>query len=179
MTYANFITYLRIILIPAMVVVFFVSSESPRYLLIFIFFIAAVSDFFDGLIARKMKQVSKYGKFLDPVADKLLVVSSLLLVLIDNNKLVIFIPVCIIVLREVLISALREWAAIENFNKPLEVNIFGKYKTFFQMFSIGFLLFNSSIFTINTYIIGLYGIYIAAFLSLASMIIYLRNVIRP
>ena len=179
MTYANFITYLRIILIPAMAVVFFSNSASTRYLLVCIFFVAAVTDFFDGFIARRMKQVSKHGKFLDPVADKLLVVFSLLLVLIDNNKLVIFIPVCIIVLREVLISALREWAAIENFNKPLEVNMFGKYKTFFQMFSIGFLLFNGTIFTINTYIVGLYGIYIAAFLSLASMIIYLINVIRP
>ena len=79
----------------------------------------------------------------------------------------------IIVLREILISALREWAAIDNFKKPLEVNALGKYKTFFQMFSIGFLLFNGTIFTINTYIIGLYGIYIASFLSLISMIIYL------
>jgi len=179
MTYANFITYLRIILIPAMVIIFFTSSENPRYLLTFIFFIASITDYFDGFMARRMKQISKHGKFLDPVADKLLVVSSLLILLVDNNELVIFIPICIIVLREILISALREWAAIDNFKKPLEVNALGKYKTFFQMFSIGFLLFNGTIFTINTYIIGLYGIYIASFLSLISMIIYLRNVIKP
>ena len=178
MTYANQITILRIFLIPVMVLVFFLNQENPRYFLTSIFFIAAITDYLDGYLARKMKQVSKLGKFLDPVADKLLVISSLLLLLVDNNNVIIFIPICIIVLREVLISALREWVARENFKKPLDVNNFGKLKTFFQMFSIGFLLFNGTVFTISTYMIGLYGIYIAAFLSLISMIIYLGNVIK-
>lgn len=178
MTYANQITILRIFLIPAMVLVFFLNQENPRYYLTSIFFIAAITDYLDGYLARKLKQVSKLGKFLDPVADKLLVISSLLLLLVDNNNVIIFIPICIIVLREVLISALREWVARENFKKPLDVNNFGKLKTLFQMFSIGFLLFNGTVFTISTYMIGLYGIYIAAFLSLISMIIYLGNVIK-
>ncbi|MDA9896654.1 CDP-diacylglycerol--glycerol-3-phosphate 3-phosphatidyltransferase [Gammaproteobacteria bacterium] len=178
MTYANQITILRIFLIPVMVLVFFLNQENPRYYLTSIFFIAAITDYLDGYLARKMKQVSKLGKFLDPVADKLLVVSSLLLLLVDNNNVIIFIPICIIVLREVLISALREWVVRENFKKPLDVNNFGKLKTLFQMFSIGFLLFNGTVFTISTYMIGLYGIYIAAFLSLISMIIYLGNVIK-
>ena len=178
MTYANQITILRIFLIPVMILVFFLNQENPRYYLTSIFFIAAITDYLDGYLARKMKQVSKLGKFLDPVADKLLVVSSLLLLLIDNNNVIIFIPICIIVLREVLISALREWVAKENFKKPLDVNNFGKLKTLFQMVSIGFLLFNGTVFTISTYMIGLYGIYIAAFLSLVSMIIYLGNVIK-
>ena len=178
MTYANQITILRIFLIPVMVLVFFLNQENPRYYLTSIFFIAAITDYLDGYLARKWKQVSKLGKFLDPVADKLLVVSSLLLLLVDNNNVIIFIPICIIVLREVLISALREWVARENFKKPLDVNNFGKLKTLFQMFSIGFLLFNGTVFTISTYMIGLYGIYIAAFLSLVSMIIYLGNVIK-
>lgn len=178
MTYANQITILRIFLIPVMVLVFFLNQENPRYYLTSIFFIAAITDYLDGYLARKLKQVSKLGKFLDPVADKLLVVSSLLLLLVDNNNVIIFIPICIIVLREVLISALREWVARENFKKPLDVNNFGKLKTLFQMFSIGFLLFNGTVFTISTYMIGLYGIYIAAFLSLISMIIYLGNVIK-
>ena len=178
MTYANQITILRIFLIPVMVLVFFLNQENPRYYLTSIFFIAAITDYLDGYLARKWKQVSKLGKFLDPVADKLLVISSLLLLLVDNNNVIIFIPICIIVLREVLISALREWVARENFKKPLDVNNFGKLKTLFQMFSIGFLLFNGTVFTISTYMIGLYGIYIAAFLSLISMIIYLGNVIK-
>ena len=178
MTYANQITILRIFLIPVMVLVFFLNQENPRYYLTSIFFIAAITDYLDGYLARKLKQVSKLGKFLDPVADKLLVISSLLLLLVDNNNVIIFIPICIIVLREVLISALREWVARENFKKPLDVNNFGKLKTLFQMFSIGFLLFNGTAFTISTYMIGLYGIYIAAFLSLISMIIYLGNVIK-
>ena len=178
MTYANQITILRIFLIPVMVLVFFLNQENPRYYLTSIFFIAAITDYLDGYLARKLKQVSKLGKFLDPVADKLLVVSSLLLLLVDNNNVIIFIPICIIVLREVLISALREWVVRENFKKPLDVNNFGKLKTLFQMFSIGFLLFNGTVFTISTYMIGLYGIYIAAFLSLISMIIYLGNVIK-
>ena len=178
MNYANLITSLRIFLIPIMILIFFLNEESPRYLLTFIFFIASTTDYIDGYIARKMELVTKLGKFLDHVADKLLVVTSLLLILVQDNNIIIFIPICIIVLREVLISALREWVARENYKKPLDVNNFGKIKTLFQMFSIGFLLFNGTVFTISTYMIGLCGIYIAAFLSLVSMIIYLGNVIK-
>ena len=157
--------------------IFFSYQKEPRYFLVIIFILAAFTDYLDGYLARKMNEVSKLGKFLDPVADKLLVITTLLLILIDNNELIIFIPICIIILREMIISALREWVVLENSEKPLDVNIYGKLKTMFQMFSIG-LLFNGTIFTIDTYVIGLYGIYIAAFLSLVSMIIYFKNVIR-
>ena len=96
-----------------------------------------------------MDQVSSLGKFLDPVADKLLVITTLLLVLFDQNTFIIFLPICII-LREVLVSALREWVAISNLkvllSKSLDVDYIGKVKTFIQMFSIGFLLFNGSVF---------------------------------
>ena len=176
MTYANLITYLRIILIPLMVIIFFLDFEYANYYVAFTFSIAAITDYIDGNVARRMNQETKLGKFLDPVADKLLVVTSLLLILINNNNLLFFIPICIIVLREVLISALREWAALEDIKKQTEVNNVGKLKTSFQMVSIGFLLIGDVVFTIDLYMIGLYGIYIAAFLSLISMIIYLRNV---
>ena len=178
MTHANLITYLRIILIPLMVIIFFLDFEYVNYYVTLIFSIAAITDYLDGNVARKMNQVTKFGKFLDPVADKLLVVTSLLLILFDNNNLIFFIPICIIVLREVLISALREWAALENIKDQAQVNNVGKIKTSFQMISIGFLLFGEPIFKIDLNVIGLYGIYIAAFLSLISMIIYLRNVCR-
>ena len=79
MNYAIAITYIRIALIPVMVICFFMASESPRYLLTLIFAIAAISDYLDGFIARKLNQISEHGKFLDPVADKLLVSSSLLM----------------------------------------------------------------------------------------------------
>ena len=178
MNYANLITTLRIFLVPIMILVFFLNEETPRYCLTIIFFVASVTDYLDGYVARKMNQISILGKFLDPVADKILVVTSLLLLLVDNNSVIIFIPACIIILREVLISALREWVARENSKKSLHVNNFGKLKTLFQMFSIGFLFYNGTVFTVSSYVIGLYGIYIAAFLSLISMIIYLVNVIR-
>jgi CDP-diacylglycerol--glycerol-3-phosphate 3-phosphatidyltransferase len=178
MNIANTITSVRIILIPIMALLFFLHSDGPKYYVTFIFIIAAISDYLDGYLARKMNQVSKLGKFLDPVADKLLVITSLLLVLNENNNLIIFIPICIIVLREMIVSALREWVLLESFSKPLDVNKYGKFKTLFQMLSIGFLLFNGTVFTISTYMIGLYGIYIAAFLSLVSMIIYLKDVIK-
>ena len=178
MTYANLITLFRIFLTPIMILVFFLYKEDTRYFLVLIFFIASITDYLDGYIARKYNQISDLGKFLDPVADKLLVITSLLLVLYDKNNIIIFTPICIIILREVLISALREWVARRDFQNTLEVNIFGKLKTLFQMLSIGFLLFNGSIFTISTYMIGLFGIYVAAFLSLISMIIYLGKVIR-
>jgi CDP-diacylglycerol--glycerol-3-phosphate 3-phosphatidyltransferase len=178
MNIANTITSVRIILIPIMALLFFLHSDGPKYYVTFIFIIAAISDYLDGYLARKMNQVSKLGKFLDPVADKLLVITSLLLILNENNNLIIFIPICIIVLREMIVSALREWVLLESFSKPLDVNKYGKFKTLFQMLSIGFLLFNGTVFTISTYMIGLYGIYIAAFLSLVSMIIYLKDVIK-
>ncbi len=178
MTYANLLTFIRIILTPIIVLIFFMCQEEPRYFLITMFFLAAITDYLDGYLARKMNEVSRLGKFLDPVADKLLVITTLLLLLVDNNSLIIFIPICIIILREMIISSLREWVVLENSKKPLNVNIYGKLKTMFQMFSIGFLLFNGTIFTIDTYVIGLYGIYIAAFLSLVSMIIYFKNVVR-
>jgi len=182
--YANFLSCLRIVVVPILVILFFISDQSPRIFLVFIFTIACLTDYLDGYVARKMNQVSDLGKFLDPVADKLLVITSLLLVLFDYNSLIIFIPICIIVIREVLVSALREWVAISNLKstfskgKTVDVNYVGKIKTFIQMLSIGFLLFDGSVFTIDTYMIGLYGIYLAAFLSLISMIIYLGNVIR-
>jgi|TARA_B100001059_G_scaffold196397_1_gene201380 CDP-diacylglycerol--glycerol-3-phosphate 3-phosphatidyltransferase len=178
MNIANTITSVRIILIPIMALLFFLHSDGPKYYVTFVFIIAAISDYLDGYLARKMNQVSKLGKFLDPVADKLLVITSLLLILNENNNLIIFIPICIIVLREMIVSALREWVLLESFSKPLDVNKYGKFKTLFQMLSIGFLLFNGTVFTISTYMIGLYGIYIAAFLSLVSMIIYLKDVIK-
>jgi len=182
--YANFLSCLRIVVVPILVILFFISDQSPRIFLVFIFTIACLTDYLDGYVARKMNQVSDLGKFLDPVADKLLVITSLLLVLFDYNSLIIFIPICIIVIREVLVSALREWVAISNLKstfskgKTVDVNYIGKIKTFIQMLSIGFLLFDGSVFTIDTYMIGLYGIYLAAFLSLISMIIYLGNVIK-
>ena len=182
--YANFLSGLRIVIAPILILIFFISDQSPRIFLVLIFAIACLTDYLDGYIARKMNQVSQLGKFLDPVADKLLVITSLLLVLFDYNSLIIFIPICIIVIREVLVSALREWVAISNLKstfskgKTVDVNYIGKIKTFIQMLSIGFLLFDGSVFTIDTYMIGLYGIYLAAFLSLISMIIYLGNVIR-
>ena len=185
MNYANFLSYLRIVSIPILTIVFFISEETPRIILIFIFIFSCMTDYLDGYVARKMNQVSMLGKFLDPVADKLLVVTSSLLVLLDYNSLIIFIPICIIILREVLVSALREWVAMSNLKesfregKSIEVNYIAKIKTFIQMLSIGFLLFRGTIFTIDTYIIGLYGIYLAAFLSLISMLIYLKNVIKP
>ena len=182
--YANFLSCLRIVVVPILVILFFISDQSPRIFLVFIFTIACLTDYLDGYVARKMNQVSDLGKFLDPVADKLLVITSLLLVLFDYNSLIIFIPICIIVIREVLVSALREWVAISNLKstfskgKTVDVNYIGKIITFIQMLSIGFLLFDGSVFTIDTYMIGLYGIYLAAFLSLISMIIYLGNVIK-
>ena len=90
MTYANLITIFRIIAIPFMVAIFFYDIENSRYYVILIFSVAAITDYLDGLVARKMDQVTALGRFLDPVADKLLVISSLLLILIENNNLIIF-----------------------------------------------------------------------------------------
>jgi CDP-diacylglycerol--glycerol-3-phosphate 3-phosphatidyltransferase/cardiolipin synthase len=172
----NLLTWFRILMIPVFVAVFYVSDEtlSPHHkhlLSTFIFWLAAVSDWLDGYLARKLNQGSAFGAFLDPVADKLMVAAALIVLV--KLGLVDVIIAFIIIGREITISALREWMAQLGSSKSVAVSMLGKFKTAFQMAAILFLLYQEPLFGIETLWWGTLLVYLAAVLTLWSMVYYL------
>lgn len=177
----NLLTLLRILLIPVLVVVYFLPVEKRELIVASIFVLAAITDWLDGFLARKLNATSALGAFLDPVADKLVVSSALVLLVSDSDVLDrVFHPmpfavaVCIIVGREITISALREWMAELGERGIISVGILGKVKTVFQMVSIGLLLYANPIMGLPIFRIGEIAFYFAAMLTLWSMSIYLK-----
>jgi CDP-diacylglycerol--glycerol-3-phosphate 3-phosphatidyltransferase/cardiolipin synthase len=172
----NLITWLRILLIPVFVTVFYLSENtlSPHLknmLSMSVFILASLTDWLDGYLARKLNQNSAFGAFLDPVADKLMVAAALI-VLVElgrANAIIAF----IIIGREITISALREWMAQLGESKSVAVSMIGKIKTTFQMVAITMLLYHEELFTINIQLLGSWLLYIAALLTLWSMGYYL------
>ena len=145
-----------------------------------LFTLAGISDALDGYLARKWDQATKLGAFLDPVADKLLVVAMLVLIVTNIQILqgvlvqwLFIVTVLIIIGREMTVSALREWMAELGKRSNVAVSWIGKYKTGIQMTSIGFLLFQYSILGIPVLLIGELLLYIAGVLTIWSMCIYL------
>lgn len=172
----NLLTWFRILLIPVFIAVYYVpdttlSMYSKHMLGFAIFWFASITDWLDGYLARVLNQSSAFGAFLDPVADKLMVVAALviLLKLGDVDAIIAF----IIIGRELTISALREWMAQLGSSKSVAVSAIGKLKTMFQMLAIQFLLFHELLFGIPTHQVGTVLIYLAAILTLWSMVYYL------
>ena len=139
-----------------------------------LFIFAAVTDWLDGYLARRMKQESAFGQFLDPVADKLIVAAALL-VLLNMDRVQVWVAL-VIIGREITISALREWMAQVGASKSVAVHMVGKLKTTAQLIAIPFLLFNGTLFGwLNAALIGTWLIWVAAFLTLWSMFYYLQK----
>lgn len=177
----NLITLFRITLIPVLVVVYFLQIPYREAVITSIFVLAALTDWLDGYLARRMNAMTKLGAFLDPVADKLIVSSALVLLVSDSTVLAkVFhtmpfaIAVTIIVGREIAISALREWMAELGERGAVAVGAVGKIKTAVQMIAIALLLYALPLFGLPTFQIGEVMLYIAALLTLWSMIEYLR-----
>ncbi|MEM7564236.1 MAG: CDP-diacylglycerol--glycerol-3-phosphate 3-phosphatidyltransferase [Pseudomonadota bacterium] len=168
------ITLFRIALIPLFVVVFYLPFAAANIVATAIFFIACVSDWVDGYLARSMQQESSFGAFLDPVADKLMVVVVIVLLVQANPSVYVTLPSIIIVAREISISALREWMATLGSGTTVKVSFIGKSKTTAQMFALGFMIFAEPLLGLPIFQIGLTIYYIAAILTLYSMFIYLR-----
>ncbi len=170
----NLLTFLRISLIPIFVLVFYCPFHWHYEGSTLIFAIAAFTDWLDGYLARRLKQVSSLGAFLDPVADKLIVAVALVLLVHSHATIYLAIPAAIIVSREIAISALREWMAELGKRKEIAVKSIGRCKTAAQMLAIVLLLFqdpkNVGWITISGYIL----IDVAAILTLWSMFLYLR-----
>jgi len=172
----NLLTWFRIILIPVFIAVFYLPDETlavhhKHVLGTFIFWLASITDWLDGYLARVLNQGSAFGAFLDPVADKLMVVAALVILLKLGH--VDAIIAFIIVGRELTISALREWMAQLGSSKSVAVSMLGKLKTTFQMLAIMFLLYQESLFGIPCDVVGTVLIYLAAILTLWSMVYYL------
>ena len=173
------LTWLRVAAIPLLVAVFYLPSNwlSPfeKNLIATILFVsAAVTDWLDGFLARRMKQESAFGQFLDPVADKLIVAAALL-VLLNMDRVQVWVAL-IIIGREITISALREWMALVGAGKSVAVHLVGKLKTTAQMIAIPFLLLNDKIFNwLDCARVGTWLIWVASFLTLWSMFYYLKK----
>ncbi len=173
----NLLTWLRIILIPLFVGIFYfekswVSLPNQNLVATVLFTLAAVTDWFDGWLARKLNQTSEFGAFLDPVADKLMGAAALI-VLLQLGR-VDAIVALIIIGREIAISALREWMAQIGASKSVAVSLVGKIKTVSQMIAIPLLLYDDPLGAFDPHGVGTWLIYIAAALTLISMFYYLK-----
>jgi cardiolipin synthase len=171
----NLLTWARIVLIPLVVGVYYMPLPLAEQNLIATsaFVVAAITDWFDGWLARKLGQSSAFGAFLDPVADKLMVAAALvMLVQLDRADAVL---AFIIVGREITISALREWMASIGARKSVAVSFIGKLKTTAQMISIPLLLYHDPLLGIDTQSLGTWLLWIAAALTLWSMVYYMKK----
>jgi CDP-diacylglycerol--glycerol-3-phosphate 3-phosphatidyltransferase len=175
----NLLTWLRIVLIPLFVGIFYfekswVSQPNQNLVATVIFTAAAVTDWLDGWLARKLNQTSAFGAFLDPVADKFLVTAALL-VLVHLGRLHAFIAL-VIIGREIAISALREWMAQIGASRSVAVHMLGKVKTVVQMIAIPFLLYHDRLLgLIDTAYWGTLLIWLSAILTIWSMVYYLQK----
>ncbi|AOK29221.1 MULTISPECIES: CDP-diacylglycerol--glycerol-3-phosphate 3-phosphatidyltransferase [Burkholderia] len=177
-----FLTWVRIVLIPLVVGVFYLpdvmlSAEHRNLAAAVIFILAALTDWFDGFFARKWNQTSAFGAFLDPVADKLMVTAALLM-LVQLSRIDAAIAL-VIIGREIAISALREWMAQIGASKSVAVNSLGKFKTACQMTAIPMLLYYGQLtlgrgIVLDTRTLGLRLIYLAAVLTIWSMLYYMK-----
>ena len=181
---ANYLTVARIVMIPLVVILFYAPYPWAAPACGSMFILAAVTDSLDGYLARKLGQTSALGAFLDPVADKLMVVVALVLIVSHepselhfikfNPHLLITLTAAVIVGREITISALREWMAEMGSRGKVAVSSVGKLKTIFQMTGLSMMLFRSDVWFIPAFELGVYCLVAAAALTLWSMIVYLR-----
>ena len=173
-TLPTLVTLFRVALIPLFVLVFYLPFSWANIAATAIFAIASFSDWVDGNLARSMQLESSFGAFLDPVADKLMVVVIIILLVEANPSIYITLPSVVIVAREISVSALREWMAQLGSSTTVKVSFIGKAKTVSQMFALGFMIFAEPFMGLPIFEIGLAIYYVAAILTIISMAIYLR-----
>ena len=176
------LTWLRIITIPLVIGVFYapqswLSSWQQNLIATVLFIAAAITDWLDGYLARRLNQTSAFGAFLDPVADKLMIAAALIvLVWLQRADAIIAV---VIIGREIAISAMREWMAKIGQSRSVAVNFLGKVKTISQMIAVPLLLYHDRIGPLNPQRIGTWLIYLAAILTLVSMVNYLQRAMAP
>ena len=171
---ANLLTLFRIASIPVVVVCFYSPLPHARPIAAVLFGIAAVTDLIDGWVARRLNQTSRFGEFLDPVADKLMVSIVLVMLVQAESSMFEDVVAMIIIGREITVSALREWMAIIGERANVKVSTAGKIKTTLQMFGIAFMVYKNLLFGIPIYKVGFGLLILAAIMTIWSMWIYLQ-----
>ncbi len=168
------LTLARVIAIPLMGLAYYVDLPHNTIIAALIFIVAAITDWLDGYLARRLNQASAFGAFLDPVADKLIVATALAVLLQQDPRLAVMIPAAIIIGREITISALREWMAELGQRSKVNVAGLGKWKTGFQMTAISMMLWREDFGPLPIYDIGYGLLLVASVLTVWSMCLYLR-----
>ena len=177
LTVPTMLTLLRIVLIPVLVLVFYLPFEWTNFAAAFVFAFASVTDWLDGWIARRYNQFSAFGAFLDPVADKLMVAVALVIVVsVKDGAQALWMALfsAVIIGREIAVSALREWMAELGQRAKVKVASIGKIKTIVQMVALVCLLYQERWFGLPIYLIGEWLLAAAALLTLWSGLAYLR-----
>jgi len=174
LTVPTMLTLLRILLIPVLVLVFYLPYKWTNFAAAFIFAFASITDWLDGWIARRYNQFSTFGAFLDPVADKLMVAIALLLTVQKHPTVWMALWAAVIIGREIAVSALREWMAELGQRATVKVATIGKIKTIVQMVALVCLLYQEPLFGLNVFVMGEWLLAAAALLTLWSGFAYLR-----
>jgi CDP-diacylglycerol--glycerol-3-phosphate 3-phosphatidyltransferase len=170
----NALTWFRILAIPLVVVTFYLPVPWARPGAGWLFALAGITDYLDGYLARRLGQTSNFGAFLDPVADKLIVSTALVLLVQADPAVSLALVAAIIIGREITVSALREWMSQIGARAHVAVSFFGKLKTTLQIIGIGLMLYQHRVGSVDPYEAGRWLLYAAAALTLWSMIGYLR-----
>jgi CDP-diacylglycerol--glycerol-3-phosphate 3-phosphatidyltransferase len=180
-TTPTLLTLVRIGLIPVFVIAYYLPFSWANAVATALFILAGVTDWLDGYLARRLNQQSEFGAFLDPVADKLMVTTALVLLVSDDmiqaaviNQVVFTVVVAIIIGREIGVSALREWMAELGKRASVAVSLMGKFKTMAQIVAISMLIYQAPVFGISMALLGEILLYVAAALTIWSMFVYLR-----
>jgi CDP-diacylglycerol--glycerol-3-phosphate 3-phosphatidyltransferase len=171
----NSLTVSRIVMVPILVLVFYWPFENHQLVAAGLFGLAAITDWIDGYLARRLGQMTEFGAFLDPVADKLMVVVALVLLVEQHDRMLFTLAACVIVGREIVVSALREWMAELGERTSVAVVFVAKVKTTVQMVAITVLLALDPVSSADWMLGAAYTmLYVAAALTLYSMVVYLR-----
>ena len=176
----NLLTLFRMALIPVVVVLYFMPIAGVYVTAVFL--LAGLTDWLDGYLARRLEQTSQFGEFLDPVADKLVVATVLVLLVSDGDVLargvsqkLFIVAVVVIIGREIAVSALREWVAQSGARAGMAVSTLGKVKTTVQIIAIALLLYSQDLVGFPTLLVGELMLYVASALTIWSMVGYLKS----
>jgi CDP-diacylglycerol---glycerol-3-phosphate 3-phosphatidyltransferase len=173
-TVPNILTWIRIAAIPLVILAFYAPYHWHDLAACVVFAAAGITDTLDGYLARKLGQITRLGAFLDPVADKLIVATALVLLVSHDPRVLVVLMAIVIIGREIAISALREWMAQLGQRRKVAVSLLGKYKTIFQVVGLSMMFYRSPLWGLDIYMIGVGLTVLAAVLTLVSMVSYLR-----